>query len=461
MPDCCVQPPPERAAAGWRASPRRASLLGVLSLSFACVALDNTKLVLAVPTLARELGAGRPAAAMLLRWTVEGGLIVYASLLLVGGALSERLGARSALLAGLSLFALGSALGAAAGSLEGLCASRVVVGLGAALLVPASLAAVEHVFGGAGRDRAVSIWTASFGAAAALGPVLGGYAMERWGWRAALLGNLPFALLAIGGVSELVPATLARRAAPIDALGAVLGFGATLCLLSALLGGWGAGAQALALAAAAGGYALLVLWQRRARDPMLAPALFRSRAFRGTLVLILLAYLAFSGLSFAVVQHLQLVRGHAPGVASLISLPLPLAMLAGTLLAPRWMRRAGAGALAGSLGVALAGAALVGFACAIENDLALSAALVPFAAGSGSAFVDATGRALASAPAGRAGSAAATSESAFELGGVVGIALLGTRLEALPGARGASAAAIGAVLVLTIAVGLARRAHQR
>jgi DHA2 family multidrug resistance protein-like MFS transporter len=364
------------------------------------------------------------------------------------------------LLGGLGLFAAGSVLGAAASSLAGLCAGRVLSGLGAALLVPASLSALEHVFGGAGRARAVSIWTASFGAAAALGPVLGGFLLERWGWRASLLGNLPLALLAALGVLELVPAALPRRAAPLDLLGAALGFGATLCVLVALLGGVGSGVQVLALGVGVGVYALLMFCERRARHPMLAPELFRQPAFRSILVVILLAYLAFSGLSFAVVQHLQLVRAHAPGVTSLLNLPLPLALLGGTLLAPRLVRHAGPGrALGLGLAAGLAGAVLIGVACFIESDVALCVAFVPFAAGAGSAFSNATVGVLASAPADRAGSAAAISESAFELGGVLGIALLGTRLGALPGAWGASSAALGAALALAVALLFSRRAR--
>jgi len=459
MDDTCSGAPPTSGRTASRAEPRGSSLLAVLSLAFACVALDNSKLVLAVPTLARELGVDSLAARAALRWTVEANLIVYASLLLLGGALGERLGARRLLLGGLGLFAVGSALGAAAGSLAGLCAGRAVVGLGAALLVPASLATLEHVFGGEGRARAISIWTGSFGAAAALGPVLGGVLLERWGWRASLLANVPFALLALAGVLALVPATLPRRAAPIDALGVLLGFAATACVLAGLLGGLALGAAAAALFAGISGYVLLAVWMRRARHPMLDPELFRRSASRSTLLVILLGYLAFSGLSFAVVQYLQLVRAHAPGVTSLLNLPLPLAMLGGTLLAPRLMRRAGEEALGWSLAVALVGAALVGAACWFENDLALCLALVPFAAGAGSAFVNATGRVLAATPVDRAGSAAAISESAFELGGVLGIALLGTRLGAIPGAAGASAAAAGAAAALALALFVSRRAR--
>src|SRR5688572_13414378 len=150
----------------------RGLLLAAVSLSFACVAFDNTKLIVAVPTLVRELGA-HPAARLAVGWIVEANLVVYASLLLLGGALCERLGARRALLVGLSLFAVASAAAATSRSTWGLCAARALSGLGTALMTPASLAAVRFAFEGAARARAIAIWTASFAAAAALGPVLG------------------------------------------------------------------------------------------------------------------------------------------------------------------------------------------------------------------------------------------------------------------------------------------------
>lgn len=155
-----------------------------------------------------------------------------------------------------------------------------------------------------------------------------------------------------------------------------------------------------------------------------------------TLVVILLAYLAFSGASFAVAQYLQVVRAHAPSVASWLNLPLPLAMLLGTLSAPRLSSRLGPGRVLGvSLRIALGGAVLVAIACCAQSDLGLCAALVPFAAGAGGAFANATQVILSLAPPERAGSAAAISETAFELGGVLGIALLGRRGSRVSAAR--------------------------
>jgi DHA2 family multidrug resistance protein-like MFS transporter len=454
----CPTPPSGRSAVGARFGSSPASVLGVLSLTFACVALDNTKLVLAVPTLTREIAAVAPFAEPAMHWIVEANLVVYASLLLLGGALSERLGARRMLLIGLSCFIGGSVVTAYAQSLIALAAGRAAVGFGAALMVPASLAAVEHMFGGAERARAVAVWTASFAAAAALGPLLGGVLLERWGWRALMLANVPFAALAVLGVFRLVPGWLPRRAAPLDLLGTALGFGASVCVLLGLLGGVSSSVAALALVAGAALFALLFLWQRLARHPMLDPLLFRSPAFRSTLLVIMLAYLAFSGSSFAVAQYLQIVRAHAPSFASLLNLPLPLAMLLGTLSAPRLSNWLGpARALSASLRLAFCGAVCAAGACLVRSDVALCAALVPFAAGAGSAFVGATQRILSSAPSERAGSAAAISETAFELGGVLGVALLGTRLGAWSSGHGASLAFSGAALAIGVAASLGRR----
>jgi len=190
----------------------------------------------------------------------------------------------------------------------------------------------------------------------------------------------------------------------------------------------------------------------KAPHPMLDPALFRCPAFSSTLVAIMLAYLAFSGSSFAVAQYLQVVRAHAPSVASWLNLPLPLAMLLGTLSAPRLSSRLGPGRVLGvSLRIAVGGAVLVAIACCVRSDLGLCAALVPFAVGAGSAFANATQVILSLAPPERAGSAAAISETAFELGGVLGIAQLGTRLGTASGPLGASLALTGAAVALGVA----------
>jgi len=436
-------------------------LLGAVSLSFACVAFDNTKLTVAVPTLVRELGAS-PAARVAVGWIVEANLVVYASLLLLGGALSERLGARRALLVGLSLFALAAAAGAASRSTLGLCGARALSGLGTALMTPASLAAIRHGFEGARRARAIAIWTASFAAAAALGPVLGAELLERWGWRVLLLANAPFAALAALGVLSQVSSAAPRRRAPLDLLGAALGLCGTAGLMLAATSLGTSPPVALA-AGAAGllGYGLLAAWQRRARFPMLERGLLALPAFRVALLISGLGYLAYAGLAFAVAVDLQLARAHSPRLASLASLPLPLGLLAGTLLAP-WLvatldaRRA----LLGSLGLALCGALAVVLA-GQAGDVWLCLALLPFALGAGASFPTVTELVLGAAPPERAGSAAAVSETAFELGGALGVALLGAASVAAGSGGAAAGGASGAALAAALALGVALVASAR
>jgi DHA2 family multidrug resistance protein-like MFS transporter len=441
---------------------RKACLLGALSLTFACVPLDNTQLALAAPTLVRALGAGSSSAAVAVRWIVEANLIVYAGLMLLGGSLSERFGPRRMLVIGLCTFGMGSLASALAPSALSLGAARAVVGVGAALMTPASLATIKHRFAAEERARAVAIWSAGFAAASALGPVLGGVLLERWGWRASMLANLPFVVLASLGVVALVPKTLPRHEAPLDVLGTGLALFVCVCLLLGILGGVGAPARVGAVAAGLSALLLLIAWQRRAAHPMLDRTLLGRPLFRLALAVILLGYLAFAGLSFAVAQYLQVVRAHAPSAAGLLNLPLPLAMLAGTLLAPRLMLHAGpAPALCMSLAGAVFGAVLVGAAGWAQSDAALCVALVPFAAGAGSAFANATVMVLSASPPERAGSAAAISETSFEIGTVVGIGLLGAPFVVSAGGsvplRALPASAGGAALALAVAVLLGLR----
>jgi EmrB/QacA subfamily drug resistance transporter len=424
------------------ATARPTATLVVLSAAFFCIAFDNTKLIVAMPSLTREL-ASEPA---LLSWIPEAYLLVYASLLLLGGALSERYGARRMLLLGLFIFALGSVVGGYVGSAAALIAVRALMAVGGALITPATLAAVKTSFHGAARARAIAVWTASYGVGAALGPVLAGVLLERCAWGVVLLVNAPVAALAFAGALWVLPRDPPGDRAPLDWLGAGLALTATALLVFAILEGphlgWTARAVSSAAASAVVIYGLLVVWQRTAEHPMLDPALFRIARFRWALLVILVGYLAFAGVSFVVAQYLQLVRAFTPTAAGLLTTPLAGAMLAGTLFAPQLSARVGARrALVGSLLVGCAGAAGLAVASALAADLMLCVAMLPFGAGCGSAFVNATEVVIDAAPAARAGSAAAVNETAFEFGGAVGVAALSTNLDAPALTGGALSAA--------------------
>jgi DHA2 family multidrug resistance protein-like MFS transporter len=437
---------------------RKWPLLGVLSLSLFCLALDTTKIAVAVPTLGRVFGAG-PAA---LKWMVESYLLVYATLLLLGGALSERFGARRMLLIGVALYGGGSCLAFGAGSLDALTACRAVMGAGGALMTPASLATLKHTFPERERARAIAVWTGSFGAGAAIGPVVSGWLLDRYAWGAIMLANLPPALLILVGTERWVPRNLPRRSAPLDVFGAGLAILATAALLYAVLEGpyLGLGNPFVALAgvAAVALYAVLVVWERRTPHPMLDPELFGRGRFVAALLVIVLAYLSFSGVSFVLSQYLQVARGHEPFEAGLLSAPLAVSLMLGNGFAPWMTRRLGERrALLWSLLAGSAGAALLVVASACQNDALLCVAEVLFGGGAGGVFVNATDLVIGSAPDARAGSAAAINETAFEFGGVLGIAILGT-IQATGGiSRGAPYAIGVAVAAFVAALGVARR----
>jgi DHA2 family multidrug resistance protein-like MFS transporter len=408
---------------------KRHRLLLVLSASFSCIALDNSKLVAALPALAR-VGDVTPS---LQHWTVEVGLLVYASLLLLGGSLSERFGPRRMLLLGLCGFGCASLAGALAGSGYPLLAARACSGAATACITPATLAALKHAFTDRERPTAIAVWTASFGVGMAIGPLLAGLLVTHGGLRLVLLANLPPLALCTWGSLVLVPADLPRRDLPLDFRGASLCLVAAACCLFAILNGpshtWHSLEVLGSAVVGAGSLALARCWLRRARHPLFELSLFAEAGFSSALLVIFLGYFAFSGGSFVVAQYLQLARAKAAFQAGLMSLPLAGSLLLGTLVAPRLQLRCGAQrSLLFSLCTACSGLSLLAYASGGRSDLLLCVALLPFGAGSGSTFATATELSLGAVTPERAAIAAALSESAFEFGGVLGIAVLSTLL---------------------------------
>ncbi|MET0792028.1 MAG: MFS transporter [Polyangiaceae bacterium] len=448
-------------------------LLGAMSGCFACIALDNSKLVAALPTLARA----NQASPELQRWVVEASLLVYASLLLIGGSLSERFGPRRMLLGGLLGFALASLAGALSPSLSWLIAARALSGAATACVTPAALATIKHSFSETERPRALAIWTASFGIGAALGPVLAGMLVNHGGLSAVLLANLPLQALCLWASWRLVSADLPRRRLPLDWAGAALCLATAAALLFALLSGPTHGWLAPEVVSSALGSVLLAVfsfvWLRAARQPLFDLSLFGEVRVSRALFVILLGYFAFSGVSYVIAQDLQIARALSAWEAGLLSLPLASSMLCGTLAAPRSIARWGIErALSLSLMLASLGAVLLAFASSAESEVWLCLALVPFGAGCGDAFAIATELALGSVSHERAATAAAISESAFEFGGVLGVAVLSTVLGALsvtresvavnaPHALGAGALSVSLALLVALSLSARRRKDER
>jgi EmrB/QacA subfamily drug resistance transporter len=300
-------------------------LAAVLGSALAFV--DATVVNLALPRIGAELGASAAG----LQWVVNGYTLTLASLILLGGALGDRLGRRRVFVAGVALFALASAACGLAPSVEALVAARIVQGVGGALLTPGALALLEASFVPEDRARAIGAWSGLGGIAGAAGPFLGGWIVQASSWRLVFLVNLPISALAIGVALRCVPESrdpdAPRRLDVVGAVAAAVGLAGLTFGLTAWPqpGARGGAAAALALGLAA--LAAFVLVERRTPHPMLPLAVFRSRAFTAANLATFGIYAALGGMIFFFGLNLQVVAGFTPLAAGAALLPVTGIML--------------------------------------------------------------------------------------------------------------------------------------
>ena len=314
----------EKKAAPWILA---ATILGS-SLAF----IDGTVVNIALPALQESLHATVSD----VQWVVEAYSLLLAALLLVGGSLGDRFGRRLIFVLGVALFAAASAGCGFAGNIRALIAARAVQGLGAALLVPGSLAIISSSFRAEDRGRAIGTWSGFSAITAAIGPVLGGWLIERFSWRAVFFINLPLAAMVIAISLWQVPESSAPEKEPIDSLGALLaalGLGALVYgLIESSRLGFGHPAIGIALGGAALFLIAFLIWEKRIRHPMLSLDLFRSPTFAGANLLTLFLYAALGGTLFFLPLNLIQVQRYSPAAAGGALLPLILIIF----LLSRW-----------------------------------------------------------------------------------------------------------------------------
>ncbi|APU17234.1 arabinose efflux permease family protein [Actinoalloteichus fjordicus] len=406
--------------------------LAVLTLPVLLVSIDNTVLGFAVPTLSEDL---RPSASQLL-WIVDVYSFVLAGLLVTMGVLGDRLGRRRLLLIGSAGFGLASLAAAYAQSAEVLIAARAAMGFAGATLMPATLSLIRNIFVDRRRRRvAIAVWSAAFSGGAALGPILGGWLLEHFWWGSVFLLNLPTmaVLLAIG--PWLIPESRDPAPGRFDPLSALYSLLALLPAVYGLKKSVESGISPIATFAFVLGIGFAIVFVRRQRrldTPMLDVSLFTDRTFSIAVLTNLLSVFVLVGCLFLLTQYLQLVLGLRPMHAGLLLLPGLTAAVVGSLLATRLVRRF---AMASLLGVALAVSGLGTLLLAgVSVDTGLVVATVAFGLiglGVGVAELLTNDAILASVPARRAGAASAVSETAYELGAALGIAVLGSVLAAV------------------------------
>ena len=415
-------------------SPRRAGRrewlgLGVLALACVVYVMDLTVLHLAVPAISRAL---RPTSVELL-WIIDVYGFMVAGFLITMGTLGDRIGRRRLLLTGAAAFGVVSVLAALSTSAEMLIASRALLGIAGATLAPSTLSLIFSMFSNPRqRTTAIGIWITSFSAGGAIGPVLGGVLLEHYWWGSVFLLALPvMALLLLLG-PRVLPEYRDPNAGRIDLVSAAMSLVAVLASVLALKQVAQNGIGPLAVAAALVGLVVGVVFVRRQlalANPMIDLGLFRVRAFNASLATNLLGIFIVVGYFLFVAQYLQLVLGLSPLEAGLWSLPSAFGFIVGSNLAPRILRRVrpayviGTGLGLGAIGLGV----LTRIGGTHDADLAiLAGASLLISLGLAPVFTATTDLVVSSAPPERAGAASGISETGAELGGALGIAILGS-----------------------------------
>lgn len=419
-----------RAAAG---GANRWVVLVVLCLSLLLVALDATVLHVAVPAVTEDL---RPSAVGLL-WIVDAYPLVCASLLILFGTLGDRIGRRRVLLFGYALFGIASGLAAAADTPAVLIAARALLGVGGAMIMPATLSILRQVFPDR-RERAmaIGIWTAVAAVGAAAGPVIGGFLVEHYWWGSVFLINIPLMVMILPLARWLLPESRGTGEGPWDVVGALM---AAAGVLGVVLGvkRMGSGEGVLDIAGVApllAGVALLVLFvrrQKRRTHPLIDIAMFSRPAFTTAVGCIVLAMLALVGLELIAVQYLQLVLDLSPLETGLRLLPLTFAAMAAGATGSYTLSRIGPRRMVG-WGFVLTAASVLLLTLMGQHDrpALLTVGFVLLGFGLQSTLFGAYESMLSEAPPERAGGAAAIGETSYQLGAGLGIALLGSVMNA-------------------------------
>ncbi|MDN3247857.1 MFS transporter [Streptomyces mutabilis] len=407
--------------------PGRWLALSVLVLAVLLVAVDATVLGLATPYISEDLA---PSGTQLL-WIGDVYSFVIAGLLVSMGSLGDRIGRKRILLIGATAFGAISVLNAYAHTPELMIVARALLGVAGATLMPATLALIRNLFHDPReRSLAVGIWGAAASAGAAVGPVVGGFLLEHFWWGSVFLINLPvMAVLVVVGV-KLLPESRNPNPGPWDLLSVVLSLVGMVGVVYAVKEAAAHGFAWATLAAGLLGAAALYGFVRRQLTmptPLLDMRLFRSRGFSGAVLADLLTILGLSGLVFFLSQYLQLVQGRRPFEAGLAELPAAIGAVVAGLIAGRAARRYSVRAVV-SGGLAAVGLALAALTVIGQHTgyPLLGAALLVVGVGAGLSFTVTADVILSSVPKEQAGAASAVSETAYELGAALGIAVLGS-----------------------------------
>jgi EmrB/QacA subfamily drug resistance transporter len=406
---------------------RRWKTLAVLALSLLIIGLDNTVLNVALPTLQTHFSASGST----LQWIVDAYLLSFAGVLLTMGTLGDRFGRKRALQSGLVLFGVASVLAAFAQNADQLIVLRAVMGIGGAMIMPATLSVIMDIFPREERGKAIGIWSAIAGVGIGLGPFVGGLLLEWFSWASVFWLNVPIVVIALVCGFRLVPESRDPRPGAFDLTGAALSVAMLVTLVYGIIEatprGW---TDSIVLGCFASSALLgiaFVTWERRVASPMLPLRFFANPSFTVASVGVGLVFFAMMGSVFVFTQYLQFAHGFSALEAGAAMLPLALGLVIGSGVSNQLVGRVGrARVIAGGL---------IGVAAVLSTSLAWTSDMAPpllglvtfgLALSMGAAMAPATDAVMSAVPEAKAGVGSAMSDVTRQVGGALGVAVIGS-----------------------------------
>jgi EmrB/QacA subfamily drug resistance transporter len=408
---------------------RRWQALIVLAMSLLIVSVDNTILNVGLPTIREELDASSSQ----LQWIVDSYLLVFAVLLLIAGALGDRFGRKRALTFGLVVFGAGSLFAAMSGSSTELIASRALMGVGAAAIMPTTLSILTNIFPENERPKAIAIWAAVSGMGIAIGPISGGWLLEHFDWSSIFLVNLPIVAVGLVAGAILIPESRDPEPKKLDFPGAGLSIAGLTAIVWGLIEaserGWTDSKILGAFAAGSAIMAAFVAWERRTSHPMLDVSVFRNLRFSAASISVAFVFFALMGVVYFLTTYLQSVMGYTALEAGIRMLPVAGGLIGATKLSVEATKRLGTKiVVATGLGTVASSLYLLG-TCGVDTGYGrVALALSMMGVGMSLAMSPATDSIMGSLPKAKAGIGSAMNDVVREVGGTLGVAVLGSVL---------------------------------
>lgn len=409
--------------------PRKWWILSILCGSLVLIVVSVSSLNVAIPSIQRALGASGSD----LQWIVDSYALVLAGLLLPAGAMGDRYGRKGVLLIGLSIFGVASLASVFVTTALPLISMRAVMGGAAALVMPATLSILTVVFPPQERAKAIAIWAGFAGAGGAIGIISSGLLLESFWWGSIFFVNIPIVIITITAVALVVPTSRDEDRVPLDPIGALASIVGLVALVYAIIEGpakgWTDVVTLGVFAIAVVALVSFVRWELHTPSPMLDPRFFTNRFFAVGSLTITLVFMGMFGMFFLITQYFQFVQGVSPLGAGVRMLPFAITLVITAPLGPSAVNRFGArNVMTVGIAIAALGFVVIAFAGPVTAYIWIAVALVLVGGGMAMLMPPATTAIVTSLPTNKAGVGSAVNDTTREVGGAIGIALMGSLL---------------------------------